>query len=79
MPIHVDIRVNQELVNQLHIARVKGGTGPEDINEYIIVEGDLPRSLSDWYTDGIPFQHAYIDGAEICVMRGIKALRGDGS
>jgi hypothetical protein len=28
--------------------------------------------------DGIPFTHRYGDGAEVCVMRGIRALRGEG-
>ncbi len=74
MPIHVDIRVNKQIVNQIHIARVKGGTGPKDLNEYMAVEGDLPTSLSDWYTDGHSFNHWYADGAEVCVIKALQAL-----
>jgi hypothetical protein len=76
MPIHVDIWVNKQLINQLHIGRVKGGVDPDGINEYIVVDGEMPTSMSDWYTDGIPFTHRYGDGAEVCVMKSIQALKG---
>lgn len=79
MPIHVDIRINDKLINQLHIARVSGGTNPDDVNDYVILEGDRPIRHEDWLIDGIPFKHRYGDGAEICVMRGLRMLklRGD--
>lgn len=76
MPLHVDIRVNDLLINQLHIGRTKGGTNPDDMNEYIVVDGDRPRSHSDWYADGVQFIHRYGDGAEVCVMRAIQAING---
>ena len=74
MPIHVDIRINETLINQIHIARIKGGTHPDDVNEYVIVDGPSPRRDDDWLVDGIPFTHRYGDGAEICVVKGIQAL-----
>jgi hypothetical protein len=77
MPLHVDIRVNDLLINQLHIGRTKGGTSPDDMNEYIVVDGDRPRSHSDWYAEGVPFNHRYGDGAEVCVMKAIEAMRGN--
>lgn len=80
MPIHVDIRINDKLINQLHISRVRGtGTNPDDINDYLVVDGPRPTRLEDWYIDGIPFKHRYGDGAEICVMRALRVLnlRGD--
>ena len=76
MPLHIDIRVNRELINTLHIARVKGGTKPDDINDYLILEGDEPLRYDDWLVDGIPFTHRYGDGAEVCVMKGIQAMKG---
>jgi hypothetical protein len=76
MPIHVDIRINDTLINQIHIGRAKGGTDPDDINTYIVIEGGQPLRLEDWYIDGIPFMHRYGDGAEICVMKGMQALYG---
>jgi hypothetical protein len=76
MPLHVDIRANNYFINQLHIGRVSGGEDPEDINDYLVVEGELPRSMSDWSVDGIPFKHRYGDGAEVCVMKAMEALYG---
>lgn len=78
MPLHVDIRVNDSLLNTLHIGRFSGGTDPDDMNIYLIVEGKKPASLDDWVMRGTEFKHRYGDGAEICVMRGIRALRGEG-
>ena len=76
MPIHIDIRINRELINTLHIARVKGGTDADDINDYIITDGPEPLRHEDWLIDGIPFTHRYGDGAEVCVMKGIQAMKG---
>lgn len=76
MPLHIDIRVNSKLINTLHIARVRGGTHPDDINDYIITDGPEPLRHKDWLIDGIPFTHRYGDGAEICVMKGIQAMNG---
>lgn len=76
MPIHIDIRINRGLINTLHIARVKGGTDSDDINDYLILEGDEPLRYEDWLIDGIPFTHRYGDGAEVCVMKGIQAMKG---
>lgn len=76
MPIHVDIRINDTLINQIHIGRFRGtGTDPDDINEYLVVDGPKPTRLEDWMIDGIPFTHRYGDGAEICVMRGLRVLK----
>lgn len=75
MPLHIDIRVNETLINTLHIARVKGGTKPDDINDYVVVDGSRPTRHEDWLIDGIPFTHRYGDGAEVCVMKGIKAMK----
>lgn len=76
MPLHIDIRVNDKLINQLHIGRTSGGTNEDDINSYLIVDGEKPLRLEDWYIDGIPFTHRYGDGAEVCVMKGMQALYG---
>lgn len=78
MPLHIDIRVNKTLINQVHIARIKGDTHPDSVNDYVVVDGPAPTRYEDWLVDGIPFTHRYGDGAELCVMRGIRALRGEG-
>lgn len=76
MPIHVDIRINDQLINQVHIGRISGDTESDSINEYLIIDGERPSRWEDWYIDGIPFKHRYGDGAEICVMKGMQALYG---
>ena len=74
MPLHVDIRVNDSLLNTLHIGRFSGGTDPDDNNVYLIVDGKAPTNIDDWVMRGTEFKHRYGDGAEVCVMKGIKAL-----
>lgn len=76
MPIHVDIKVNDLLINQVHIGRVEGDTDPDSVNSYLVVDGDRPRSHSDWHAVGIPFKHRYGDGAEVCVQKAMEALYG---
>jgi hypothetical protein len=75
MPIHVDIKINDKLINSLHIGRLRGGTKWDDINDYLVIEGDTPVSFSDWEAVGVPFQHRYGDGAEVCVMKAIQAIK----
>jgi hypothetical protein len=74
MPIHVDIKINDTLINALHIGRFSGeGTAPDSVNTYLAVEGKRPTSLDDW-TNGAEYTHRYGDGAEICVAKALKAL-----
>lgn len=73
MPLHVDIKINNTLINTVHIGRVSGGTNPDSINEYVIVEGETPQTIDHWY-EGVDFTHRYGDGAEICVAKGLLAL-----
>ena len=75
MPIHVDIRINEKLINSLHIGRMKGGTNPDDVNDYLVVEGKEPELFADWVTYGIPFRHRYGAGAEVCVMKAIQIIK----
>jgi hypothetical protein len=74
MPLHVDIRINDRLLHTLHIGRVSGGTSPDSINSYVVVEGDEPQSKSEWLA-GTPYEHRYGDGAKACVMKAIQAMK----
>jgi hypothetical protein len=74
MPLHVDIRVNDTLLNTIHIGRFMGGTRPNDENVYLAVEGIRPTSLDDWVMNGVEYKHRYGDGAEVCVIKGLQAL-----
>lgn len=76
MPLHVDIKINDKLLGQVHITRVEGGTGLDDVNRYLAVDGDYPKRLEDWHIDGIPFVHRYGDGAVVCVQKALEALYG---
>jgi len=74
MPIHVDIKINDTLINTLHIGRFSGeGTKADSVNVYLAVEGDRPTSLDDWIR-GVEYRHRYGDGAEVCVVKALKAL-----
>jgi hypothetical protein len=74
MPLHIDIRLNRELLHTLHIARLEGGTAPDDINTYVIVKGEEPLFREQWVANGTQYEHRYGDGADICVMKGIEAM-----
>lgn len=38
MPLHIDIRINERLIQRIHIARMThNGTRPDSINEYSVV------------------------------------------
>jgi hypothetical protein len=75
MPIHVDIKINETLINTIHIGRFSGmGTKADDVNVYLAVEGKKPTSLDDWVMGGKEYRHRYGDGAEVCVIKGLQAL-----
>jgi hypothetical protein len=74
MPLHVEIKANDKLLNTIHIGRSSGGTDPDDLNTYIAIEGERPAKWEDWYIDGIPYMHRYGDGAEVCVKKALEAL-----
>jgi hypothetical protein len=76
MPLHIDIRLDERIISTLHIQRVEERISKHGTNSYLILEGDEPLRYEDWLIDGIPFTHRYSDGAEICVMKGIQAMRG---
>lgn len=74
MPLHVDIRVNANLISRIHIGRIEGGINPDDINTYRAVLGEQPLRYDDWFESGVEFTHRYGDGAEVCVQKAIEAL-----
>lgn len=74
MPLHVDIRINHQLLTQVHIGRIAGGTHPDDINTYRAVE-TAPNGVPDFFGDNsVEFTHRYGDGALICTQKAITAL-----
>jgi hypothetical protein len=74
MPIHVDIRINRELIEKLHIGRLEGGTDADDVNIYVACLGPEPLRVDDWIERGVKYEHRYGDGALVCVRRALDAL-----
>ena len=77
MPLYADIRINNRTIKTIAIGRAAGGTDPDDINTYIAVETE-PDGAPDWWDDNhAKYIHRYGDGAEVCLLRGLKALGYD--
>lgn len=76
MPLHIDIRVNERLINQLHIGRVDELYSNTQTSEYLVVEGIMKPREVKYGDDGVSFTHKYDEGAEVCVMKAVAALRG---
>lgn len=78
MPLYADIRINEHLIKTINIGRVKGGTRPDDINTYIAIETEH-GTTPDWWEDddSVTYEHRYGDGAEVCVLKALKALGYD--
>lgn len=84
MPIHVDIRINDTVVESLHVGRMsKNGTHAGSINEYSILKGsDLNKpglvsepDESEW-DKGVRFNHRYGDDVLLALFRGLYSLHG---
>ena len=74
MPLHADIRINDRLIKTINIGRLQGGTNPHDINTYVVVETE-PGGHPDWWDDNhAKYTHRYGDGAEVCLLKALKAL-----
>lgn len=74
MPLHVDIKLNEHTIQRIHVGRMSGGTNPDSVNTYMAVTGEPPTKYDDWMK-GVQFNHTYGDGAEICVMKAIHAIK----
>lgn len=78
MPIHVDIKINDNLIETLHIGRMESLRGTTETHNYLVVRGKNPDSTADWHKRGFVFNHRYSDGALICVMLAVEALEDVG-
>jgi hypothetical protein len=77
MPLHADIRINDRTIRTISIGRLKGGTRPDDLNTYVVVEVE-PGVEPDWWDDNhAKYIHRYGDGAEVCLLKALKALGYD--
>lgn len=74
MPLHVTVKLNDTLLHEIHIGRDTGGTDENDINTYLVVQGEEPIGTQNWLDRGLMFKHRYGDGANVCIMKAIQAL-----
>lgn len=74
MPLHVDIRINERLIEKVHIGRFEGNTHPDTVNTYrATIEGEDYNP--EWYGEtSVEFHHRYGDGAFVCVEKALQAL-----
>lgn len=73
MPLHVDIRLNDQVIEQIHIGRVEPLKVEQSTYTYRVVRGEyLDRSVP-WET-GTLFTHEYDEGAASCVRKALEAL-----
>lgn len=79
MPLHIDIKVNEQLIDQLHIGRLDQLYSNEQVSQYLVVRGIYPPHAVPYQQEGVSFMHKYDDGALVCVEKAIAALRGVGN
>lgn len=68
MPINLPIYINDRLIKQYKIGRLSGDASPDSINTYLVVADG-----SDW-SDGLPFEHRYGDGVEVCIQKAMETI-----
>ena len=73
MPLHVDIRINETMITQLHIGRKDALLRNDQVSTYTVVKGAYDPWSVPWDL-GVDFTHKYDDGAEVCVQKALAAL-----
>lgn len=91
MPLHIDVRINDDLIRRLHISRMtSNGMNPDSVNEYSVVvaeketvyHGDLARKEYkecpewwEWELSTIRFYHRYGDDELTCLLTALQAVK----
>jgi len=70
MPLHVEIRVNERLIETVHIGRLERLNSRVQTSQYVVWRDDEDPHAGDRIT----FAHKYDEGAEVCVMKALAAL-----
>jgi hypothetical protein len=71
MPLHVEIRVNDRVLETIHIGRLESLYSNTQESTYAVWKDD--EELGS--LDDVPlFKHRYDEGAEVCVMKALQAL-----
>ena len=77
MPVHVSIRVNEQLITEIHIGRVTELENHTQVSTYMAVAGVFPDRNIPYTTRGTAFEHKYDEGVEVCVQKALVALGFD--
>lgn len=73
MPLHIDIRLNEKVIDQIHIGRVERLNSTDQVSHYQVVHGIYDDWAVPWDT-GTPFTHKYDEGGAVCVQKAFAAL-----
>ena len=77
MAVQVEMRVNGNIINVLHIGRIEGTEDKHSVNTYLAGfrrAGEQP----DWYApDFVEMTHRYGDGIEELVRKALNAIKED--
>lgn len=67
MPLTVDIKINDQLIETIRITRTEALRGHNQMHEYIAQVIGKPEHVAT-------FHHYYNQGAQECVLRALEAL-----
>lgn len=73
MPVHVEIKVNDRVIDRLHIGRLNTLRSTEQVSTYLAVLGGVDDMNVMW-SDGQQFEHKYDEGIYVCVQKALEAL-----
>lgn len=75
MAVQVEMRVNGNIINVLHIGRIEGTEDRHSINRYL-AGFRRPGEQPDWYSpDMIEVEHRYGDGIEELVRKTLNEIK----
>jgi hypothetical protein len=91
MPLHIDIKINDNLIRRVHITRMThNGMKPDSVNEYSVVVAEKESVLRggrlikefkecpdwwEWEVSEIRFHHRYGDDELTCLMKALEAVK----
>lgn len=77
MPVHVSIRINDQLITEVHIGRVTPLHSNTQVSTYMAVSGVYPDRNVPYTRKGVAFEHKYDEGVQVCVQKALVALGFD--
>lgn len=75
MPLRVEVKLNDTLMDTIHIGRAEPFRGPDETYDYFVTLDPEPHG-EEWHDRGVIFRHKYSDGGLVCVRRAIERITG---